>query len=251
MRNIKLTLEYDGTDFCGWQRQANDRTVQAEVERSLSMLTEATVTVTAAGRTDSGVHAAGQVVNFKTESALPLTAFVRGGNSRLPRDVRILDAAEVPLDFNARYAAKARLYRYTISKRPRAIGRQYAWHYWRPLEVEAMRACCAAILGTHNFRSFCQSGAAVNTYLCDVRYAWWSENEDAYVFEICANRFLHGMVRILVGTMVEIGEGRDDDRTLKEILQAGDRTVAGPTAPAVGLSLMSVFYDEPKFEEAS
>lgn len=251
MRNIKLTLEYDGTDFCGWQRQAHDRTVQAEVERSLSMLTEETIKVTAAGRTDSGVHAAGQVINFKTESTLPLTAFVRGGNSRLPRDVRILDAAEAPLDFNARYSAKARLYRYTISKRPHALGRQYAWHYWRPLEATAMRACCPDILGVHDFRSFCQSGADVNSYLCDVRYAWWHENEHAYFFEICANRFLHGMVRILVGTMVEIGEGRDNVRTIDEILQAGDRCAAGPTAPAAGLSLMSVFYDEPKFEEAS
>jgi tRNA pseudouridine38-40 synthase len=243
MRNIKLTLEYDGTEFCGWQRQASDRTVQAEVERSLSMLTEETVKVTAAGRTDSGVHARGQVINFKTAGSLSLNTFVRGGNSRLPRDVRILAAEEVDLDFSARYSAKARLYRYFIAKQHSAVGRQYAWYYWNPLDINAMRAVCASILGSHDFSSFCQSNADVDHYLCDVRHAWWLENDDFYIFEICANRFLHNMVRILVGTMAEMGGERSLLKSMAEILASLDRNAAGPTAPAPGLFLMKVFYE--------
>jgi tRNA pseudouridine38-40 synthase len=243
MRNIKLTLEYDGTDFCGWQRQANDRTVQAEVERSLSMLTEETIIVTAAGRTDSGVHARGQVINFKTLSELPLTTFVRGGNSRLLHDVRILGAEEVDPDFSARYSAKARLYRYYIAKKQSAVGRQYAWYYWNPLDINEMRAACTPILGSHDFSGFCQSGAVVDHYLCDVRHAWWLENDQFIIFEICANRFLHNMVRILVGTMVKIGEEQSSFKSMAEILASQERDAAGPTAPALGLFLIKVMYD--------
>lgn len=243
MRNIKLTIEYDGTEFCGWQRQASDRTVQAEVERSLSMLTEETVIVTAAGRTDSGVHARGQVINFKTSSELPTETFVRGGNSRLPRDVRILAAEEVDLDFSARYSAKARLYRYYIAKRQSAVGRQYAWYYWKPLDISAMRAACASILGSHDFRGFCQSNAVVDHYQCDVRHAWWIESDEFYMFEICANRFLHNMVRILVGTMVKIGDEQSSLKSMAEIVASQDRNAAGPTAPAIGLFLMKVLYE--------
>lgn len=242
MRNIKLTLEYDGTDFCGWQRQAGDRTVQEAVERSLSLLTEETVKVTAAGRTDSGVHAIGQVINFKTESRLPLEAFVRGGNSRLPKDVRILKAEEVPLDFSARYSAVARVYRYYVSDRPSAVGRQYAWHYWRPLALEKLREFCPIILGEHDFKSFCQSGADVDHFVCNVRWAWWQRSETGLVFEICANRFLHAMVRILVGTMVDLVKDEKGPDELLRILEAGDRRAAGPTAPACGLFLVRVFY---------
>ncbi len=242
MRNIKLTLEYDGSDFCGWQRQAGDRTVQAVVERSLSMLTQEPIRLIGAGRTDSGVHALGQVANFKTGSALPLEVFVRGGNSRLPRDVRIIKAEEVDLSFNARRSATARLYRYYVSEKPSAVGRQYAWTYWRPLDLERLRACCPVLLGSHDFRSFSRKDDRPH-HLCDVRWATWNRSAGGWVFEICANRFVHGMVRMLVGTMVEIGDGRRPVGDMRSILEAKDNRAAGAAAPACGLFLVKVFYD--------
>jgi len=242
MRNIKLTVEYDGTDFCGYQVQVNDRTVQAELERSLSMLTDETVRLTAAGRTDSGVHARGQIVNFKTESRLPLDVFVRGGNTRLPKDVRILKAEHVADDFNARASAKRRTYRYFVTKRNRAVGRQYAWYYWNSLDVKKMNAACTDVLGVHDFQSFCQAKAVVDHYLCDVRYAFWRETEHELIFEICANRFLHNMVRTLVGTMVEMGDSRLQSASMPQILAGRNRSAAGATAPAHGLFLEKVEY---------
>ena len=242
MRNIKLKIEYDGTDFCGWQIQVDDRTVQAAVERSLSMLTDSPVRLTVAGRTDSGVHALAQVANFKTSSQLPLDVFVRGGNSRLPHDVRILSAEEVSDDFNARYAAKSRLYEYVISTRQKAIDRHYSWYYWNPLNVDAMKAACAEILGTRDFKSFCQAKAEVDHYLCSVRHAFWRETQDELIFQVCANRFLHNMVRILVGTMVEIGDEKLQSSSISEILAARDRAAAGATAPPQGLRLVEIEY---------
>ncbi|MBN1466604.1 tRNA pseudouridine(38-40) synthase TruA [candidate division KSB1 bacterium] len=243
MRNIKLIVEYDGTDFCGYQSQVDDRTVQAELQRSLSLLTNETVKLTAAGRTDSGVHALGQVVNFTTRSALPLEAFLRGGNSRLPRDVLILHVEEVPQDFSARYSAKRRTYQYWISKRRKAVGRQYAWHYWNSLDLEKLNAACTPILGVHDFKSFCQAKSNVLNYACDVRYAFWRQVDEYYIFEICANRFLHNMVRILVGTMVEMADPRQNQLLqMADILQAGNRDAAGATAPAPGLFLLKIEY---------
>ncbi len=242
MRNIKLILEYDGTEFCGWQRQRSDRTVQEVVEDSLSMLTEETIKVMAAGRTDSGVHALAQVANFKTNSSLPTEVFVRGGNSRLPRDVRILSAEDVDEDFSARYSAVRRTYRYYISTRFLAVNRFYAWQYWNPLNIEPMQQACSEILGRHDFSSFCQAKAEVEHYLCDVRHAWWVKQDHYLVFEICANRFLHNMVRVLVGTMVEIGDVKKESPDLTTILEKKDRKTAGPTAPAVGLFLARIDY---------
>lgn len=242
-RNIKLTLEYDGTKFCGWQKQVNDRTVQEEVERSLSMLTGETVKVNAAGRTDSGVHAYGQVVNIKTQSELPLSTFVRGGNTRLPFDVRIINAELVDADFHARYSATRRHYCYYISNRQRALGRCYSWYYWNDLDLESMRKATEFILGPRNFKSFCQKNALVNHYVCHVYKARWIEHDDYIRFEICANRFLHNMVRTLVGTMVQVGSGKQPPERMREILAAQDRSCAGDTAPALGLFLVKVDYD--------
>ena len=242
MRNIKLKIEYDGTDFCGWQIQVDDRTVQAEIDRSLTTLTGSPVRVAGAGRTDSGVHAFAQVASFKTESKLPVDVFVRGGNSRLPLDVRIVSAEEVAEDFNARYSATSRRYRYFIAKRQKTVGRRFSWYYSNPLNLEAMNASCADFLGTRDFQSFCQAKAAVEHYLCHVKYAFWRDTKDELIFEICANRFLHNMVRILVGTMVEIGDNRLASTSIAEMLAAKDRAAAGATAPAHGLFLVAIDY---------
>lgn len=242
MRNIKLVLEYDGTNFCGYQRQVEDRTVQEELERSLSHLTEEDIKLFAAGRTDSGVHALAQVVNFKTDSQFPLETFVRGGNSRLPCDVRIKDAEEVAPDFHARYSAKSRTYRYVITTEQRAIGRYYAWYFWKPLDINPMNEACSQLVGNWDFKSFCQANANTDSYFCDVKFAQWSQHNGEIIFEICANRFLHNMVRILVGTMVEIGSKQKMPKELFDILGTKDRRYASATAPALGLFLVQVEY---------
>lgn len=241
-RNIKLTLEYDGTDFFGWQRQPNVRTVQAEVEHALSELTQETIKTTVAGRTDTGVHALGQVVNFKTHSDLPTDVFVKGGNAILPKDVRVIAAEEVDSNFNARFSARARSYRYRISKKPRAIGRQYSWYLMHKVNFGLMQEACPLILGEKDFQSFCQAGTDVPHFRCVVHSATWTETEDYYIFDISANRFLHNMVRILVGTFLEIGSKRVRPEEIEEILEARDRRMAGPTVPAQGLFLVRVDY---------
>jgi tRNA pseudouridine38-40 synthase len=242
MRNIKLEIEYDGTDFCGWQIQPNVRTVQEVMELALSQLTGETIRVIAAGRTDSGVHANGQVINFPTTSHLPDYVFRLGSNSILPRDVRVINAQEVDAEFNSRFSARARYYRYFITTKPIAIGRQYAWYFGEALNLHIMQQACQLILGSHDFQSFCQSGADVNHYLCDIAHASWTRDNDKLVFEITANRFLHNMVRILVGTFIKIGKESTTLEQFQAILDAKDRTVAGPTAPPQGLFLTKVIY---------
>ncbi len=207
MRNIKLIVEYDGTDFCGWQVQNDVRTVQGELEAALEKLTRSFIRVTSAGRTDAGVHALGQVVNFKTDSNLPVHVFTVGLNPLLPRDVKVLDSSEVDEDFNSRYSAYYRSYRYHIIKRPLAIGRQYAWYLKDDIDILKMQEASSLIMGIHDFESFCQAGSDVKHYNCDVHKVLWHEKGDRIHFDIIANRFLHNMVRILVGTFINIGNG--------------------------------------------
>jgi tRNA pseudouridine38-40 synthase len=242
MRNIKLVLEYDGSDFFGWQRQPLLRTVQGEVEKAFQSLTQNEVKITAAGRTDTGVHALGQVANFQTESALSIETFCRGGNALLPDDIRILSAEEVPENFNARFSAIARHYQYVMCTRPTAIRRKFCWHVKETIAVAPMQQACQFLIGEKDFSSFCQAGAELDNFLCDVSYARFTQTDKQIVFEIGANRFLHNMVRILVGTLLGIGQGKQQPQELTGILEAKDRKVAGTTAPAYGLFLVRVDY---------
>lgn len=242
MRNIKLVVEYDGSDFSGWQFQPNAVTVQGELERSLAQLTQSQVKLTAAGRTDAGVHALGQVANFHTNSRLSAEIIRRGGNALLVRSIRILDAQDVSDSFSARFSAKARTYRYVIAKRVRAVGRMYAWYCPYKLNVDFMQRACEFILGENDFQAFCQTGAQLDHYRCNVMSAAWIEKDDDLVFEITANRFVHNMVRILVGTFVEMGRGKRKSEEMTTVLESGDRRMAGPTVPALGLFLVAVEY---------
>ncbi len=244
MRNIKLVVEYDGSDFSGWQFQPNVITAQGELERSLSHLTQSQVKLIAAGRTDAGVHALGQVVNFHTNSHLPVETIRRGGNAMLPKSIRILFAVEESQGFSARFSATARTYRYVISKKPRAIGRMYSWYCPYKLSVDPMQRACKFILGEKDFGAFCQAGAQLNHHRCNVKSAAWLEKKDDLIFEVTANRFVHNMVRILVGTFVEIGRGKRTPEEMALILESKDRRVAGPTVPAQGLFLVSVEYPD-------
>lgn len=242
MRNIKLTLEYDGANFSGWQWQPRDRTVQGTLQHAIAKLLQETPKIYAAGRTDAGVHALGQVANFKTASALDLNSIRSGLNSYLPSDVVVLEAEEVGTDFHARYSAVKRVYRYVISKRFRAIGRNYSWFCKYDLDLEKIRQASRHLIGEHVFAAFCRESEEEPHYLSSVESLNWSETEDEVILQICANRFLHSMVRIIVGTMVDVGRGRLHPDQVKNILESRDRNRAGFSVPPQGLFLERVYY---------
>lgn len=248
MRTLRLVLEYDGTHFAGFQIQPGRRTVQGELEAALARITQETIRVVAAGRTDAGVHARGQVVSFRTGSPLPVERLHRALLALLPADITVHRVQEMPPGFHARRDARRRLYRYTILNRPvrPAIGRQYVWHVPDPLDVAAMQAACRYLIGTHDFAAFAglSSGRrGRRTERTVYRADLWRE-QAAVIFEIEANAFLPQMVRTIVGTLVEIGRGRREPAAMAAILAARDRRAAGPTAPPQGLCLMRVWYDE-------
>jgi tRNA pseudouridine38-40 synthase len=245
MRNIRLLLEYDGTCYHGWQRQKNALTIQEVLETALARLTGEAIKVHGSGRTDAGVHARGQVANFHTSSHIPLKAFYAGLNSLLPRDLAVLDAAEAPPDFHARKSARSKTYEYRILNRrqPSPLNRCYAWVVREALDVEAMAKAAAMLLGEHDFSAFKASGGAPGHAVRRVSAAAWHQGDAGRLrFSITASGFLRGMVRSLVGTMVEIGLGKRPPEDLAGLLQSGDRHGAGPTAPAQGLFLVEVLY---------
>ncbi len=242
MRNILLTLEYDGTHFSGWQRQPKARTVQQVVEEALARLLQESVTLFTAGRTDAGVHALAQNANFKTKSKLGLKTLHRGANALLSDDVRVITVERVDEDFHARFSALQRHYRYIISKRQLAIGRQYAWYCPYALEIEYMRKACQYVLGEQDFRSFCKANSDVDHHRCRVFSAEWQESGEELIFFIAANRFLHNMVRTLVGTFVNIGRRKNSPLYMLNVLNARDRRCAGPTVPPYGLYLEKIIY---------
>jgi tRNA pseudouridine38-40 synthase len=242
MRDIKLVIEYDGTAFVGWQTQANGRSVQEEITKVLDQILQEPVNLIGAGRTDSGVHARGQVASFRTSSTLGLGSIYSGLNGILPDDVYIRSVEEAPPGFHARYDARERVYRYFISLKPTAIGRFYQWYVKYDLHLSAMNDVAALILGEHDFESFCKYEADVNHYMCTVLHSAWTQSGETLVYEIRANRFLHGMVRALVGTMVDVGRGYTAAEGFSAIMGARDRRKAGMAAPPQGLFLEEVVY---------
>jgi tRNA pseudouridine38-40 synthase len=248
---IKLVLEYDGTGFAGWQEQPGQRTLQSELEAAIAKLTGESLRVTVAGRTDAGVHALAQVVSFRTESDHPAWVLVRGLNSNLPRDMTVLDAQEMPADFHARSWARGKTYRYLIldrQERP-ALRRERAWHIFKPLDLEPMRRAARALVGEHDFESFRSATCEMKSPVCDVRrIEVFRDAFDRVVIEIRARAFLKQMARTMVGTLVEVGQGKREAGEMEEILAARDRRRAGMTAPAHGLYLVRVDYD-PVFKE--
>ena len=243
MQNIKLTIEYDGTGFVGWQIQPNGPSVQGELEKAIAQITQEHATTVAAGRTDAGVHARGQVVSTRIQKRLDLTAFAKSLNAVMPPQIVVITAEPVPDDFHARYSARARVYQYYLSLRPTAIGRDYSWYVGGfNIDLSLLDECASILIGEHDFESFCKSNTDVEHFRCIVEEAAWSKNASTLVFRIKANRFLYGMVRALVGTMVEVGRGHRPMSDLKEILEARNRTLAGMSAPAKGLFLEEIVY---------
>ena len=249
MRHIRLVVEYDGTALCGWQRQANGPTVQGHLEAALGELLAHAVAVVGASRTDAGVHAGGQVASFRTERPIPLHGIRRGLNSLLPPAIAVADAAEVPDDFHPRFSATGKHYRYLVLTRSERSPRwrDRAWHRPGALDLAAMRQAAAALIGEHDFAAFRAAGCTAKRTvrrIDDIAIAAAEAgNPWLIAFDVRGNAFLRNMVRIVVGTLVEVGAGRRPIGQVAEILALRDRTRAGITAPPQGLELVSVRYD--------
>jgi len=250
VRNIRLTVEYEGTGFSGYQFQPEDPTVQGELERALSELTGAAHRVQASGRTDAGVHALAQVVNFHTGSDLPLKAFLHGVNSFLPDDIRVRNVAEMPLDFDSRRSAvgKTYLYRIYADPAPPVLLRSFTWWIYNNLDIEEMKRGAVLLIGIHDFAGFRSAGCDSKTTIREITAVSVTREENLISIEITGSGFLRNMVRIIVGTLVEIGQGRRSADSIRELLKEGDRGKAGITAPSQGLLLKEVFYEDEPLE---
>ena len=246
MPTVKLILEYDGSRYAGWQRQPDQPTVQEAIETALFQLTQETLSVIGAGRTDSGVHALGQVASFRIERQWTPREWIRGLNARLPDDIAVRSAAIVSDEFHARYAARGKLYEYRIlnrGERP-AIDRAYLWHVHKPLDQIAMEQAAAHLVGSHNFTSFEGTLTDNEDPVCNLRQLSLSRENDIVKIHAYADRFLKHMVRAIVGTLVEVGHAKRAPDSLGAILAMKDRTAAGRTAPPHGLFLVRVDYGE-------
>jgi tRNA pseudouridine38-40 synthase len=244
-QNYKLIIEYDGTRYHGWQRQAQDRTIQGTIESALKIMVKEEIALIGSGRTDAGVHALGQVANFRCAANLAPQAFQAGLNSLLDNDIVIRACDLAAESFHARYDAQAKTYRYIILNRflPQAMGRQYAWHIRKPLDLVAMRQAGAHIMGSHDFKAFEGTGSPRSHTTRNVTRVEWLRKEPEFLwFEIEADGFLRYMVRNLVGTLVDVGLGKKSVDDFIAILQSRDRSQASATAPPQGLCLLSVTY---------
>lgn len=249
MRTIKLIIEYDGTGYCGWQRQqgsaaAGAPSIQATLEAAVRDIAGEPAVVVGAGRTDAGVHARGQVAGFSTTSRIPVGRFPPALNAHLPADICVLEAHEVPEGFHARRDAVSRTYRYEILNRPApsALLRHRAYHIPEPLDVQAMRRAVAAFIGRHDFAAYRGLGSPVRTTLCTVLEAEWSAAEERLCLTITADRFLRHMVRMIVGTLARVGLGRLPEQAPGAYLADPDSRRTGPTVPPHGLYLLRVDY---------
>ena len=242
---IALGIEYDGSDFCGWQTQPSGRAVQDAVDGALSQIAAHPVQSQCAGRTDAGVHALGQVIHFDTDAHRPPTAWVRGVNTHLPRTIAIQWACEVSEDFHARSRATERQYNYLLLNRPERPGLQHArvgWHH-RPLDINPMREAAAHLLGSHDFSAFRAAECQALSPVKHLRRAGIERRGDLFVFEFAADAFLHHMVRNIVGCLIKVGDGTRTPQWLAQVLASRDRTLAAPTFPPHGLYLTAVRYD--------
>ena len=255
MHNLKLILSYDGADFGGWQVQPGRTTVQGALASAIGRLSAENVLPQGSGRTDAGVHALAQVASFQTASAIPAENWGRALNDILPPAIRVLDVTEAAPEFHARKSARAKTYRYRIYRGaicPPFLAR-YVWHYPYPLEESAMVAAAGVVVGEHDFTSFAavdperveRMAAGENTHTTNIRRIFssaWTREGDELIYTVRGSGFLHHMVRNLVGTFLLMGKGTVSLEDLRRILEARERTAAGPTAPACGLYLVGVEY---------
>ena len=245
MAKYKIIVEYDGTDFVGWQKQENGPSIQSSLEDAIKKITSETVSVFGAGRTDSGVHAKGQVAHFELSKNISLDNIRDGINQHLrPLPIAILGVKEVDDDFHARFSAKLRTYEYLIINRraPLTFNKNLAWGVFKKLNMDAMKDAASDFVGKHDFNAFrsvdCQSSSSIKT----VQSCSIETNDQHIKLNVSAKSFLHSQVRIMVGTLIEVGKGKFNSSDVKDIIKSRDRSQAGATAPAHGLYLLKVEY---------
>lgn len=244
-KRVRLVVAYDGTNYHGWQIQNNGITIESELNKALSDLFKEKIEVIGASRTDSGVHALGNIAVFDTTSRMPAEKVAYALNQRLPEDIRIQRSDEVPGDWHPRYCESRKTYEYRIycGQFPMPVKRLYSLFSYHTFDVIRMREAAAYLVGEHNFKSFCQAGAQVQSTVRTLYQAEVEEQGDDLVIRVCGNGFLYNMVRIIAGTLMEIGQGKKMPEDILSIIEAKDRAAAGPTAPAHGLTLIKYeFY---------
>ncbi|GLX71120.1 tRNA pseudouridine(38-40) synthase TruA [Paenibacillus glycanilyticus] len=246
MRNIAATVSYDGTDFNGFQSQPYGRTIQQEIELAIKKLTGEDIIILGSGRTDAGVHAYGQVFNFLTESTIPAERWAIALNTRLPKDIVILEAHEVEEAFHSRRSAKRKTYRYTIDmgKFPDVFYRRYSFHHPTPLNVEAMQQGLNYLVGEHDFTSFTSIHSTKPHHVRTIYEAYFEREGQMLHMYMTGNGFLYNMIRIVMGTMLQVGQGKRKPEDMARILEGCKRSLAGPTAMPHGLMLMKVEYPQ-------
>lgn len=251
MRRILCTVEYDGTAYAGWQRQLNGLAVQQVLEEALSRATGAPVTITGASRTDAGVHAMGQTFHFDTDSSIPPEKYPFVLNTMLPRDIRVHQGRQVPPDFHARFLTCGKRYTYRIcnSRHGTALRRNLCAHVPLPLDAEAMDRAAQTLLGRHDFAAFQASGGTAKTTVRTLTLAQVTRVGDDVTLLVEGDAFLYNMVRIIAGTLMEIGLGRRGGDAFSRALESGNRLALGVTAPACGLELTRVYYPEAAFRD--
>ena len=244
MRNIKLTIEYDGTSYGGWQKQKNNRTIQQCIEEAIKLLTGEDVELIGSSRTDAGVHAKGMVANFITNSQIPADKFREAINTKLPDDIGIIKSEEVDRNFHSRYDSKGKTYCYTLVNRYEkvCIGRNYVYQVRDELNYNLMKEAAKYFLGKHDFKAFKTNGSSVKTSVRTINGLELELKGDVIKIFVSADGFLYNMVRIIVGTLIEVGKGKIKPEDIESIIRNGDRSKAGPCVPPNGLVLEKVFY---------
>lgn len=246
MRRIRMIIAYDGTNYVGWQVQPNGVSVQEVLEKALFEITGETIRLEGSGRTDSGVHARAQVAHFDTEARMQADKFAIAVNTHLPRDIRVLYSEECAPDFHARFSAKQKQYSYTVQLGTHAdvFARTTSLHLHYAPDFNAMQEAAKAVVGTHDFSAFMCSGSTMENTTRTVTQSEWTREGNLLIYRVTGNGFLYNMVRILVGTMLEIGSGKRPVSDMAQAIESGNRRDAGATAPAHGLCLMRVIYPD-------
>ena len=249
-RRFRLTIEYDGTAYCGWQRQINGPSVQETLEQALCTLTQERVSVTGSSRTDAGVHALGLCAHFDSATRIPAQKLAFALNTMLPPDIRVRESSLAPEGFHARYSACGKLYRYAFynARHDCAIGRQYAAHIPLPMDERLMDEEAQALLGTHDFAAFAASGSVAKSTVRTIVGARVTREGERVTLCVMGDGFLYNMVRIIAGTLAEIGTGKRAPGAIARAIETGDRLALGQTAPARGLTLVRVFYEGDEIE---
>ncbi|MEZ0537398.1 tRNA pseudouridine(38-40) synthase TruA [Caldicellulosiruptoraceae bacterium PP1] len=244
MKNILLTIEYEGTNYHGWQKQNNKITIQGTIENAIYKMTKEKVNLVGSGRTDAGVHALNQKANFLTETKVPIEKIPVALNSLLPSDISIKDAKEVDLNFNARYSAKQKTYKYLIynGKTRSAIMRNLSYFYRGQLDILKMEQALEYFIGRYDFTAFCSSGSEVKSKIREIKNAYLSVENDYISIYVTANGFLYNMMRIIAGTILDVGCGKIKPTDIPLIIESKDRNKAGKTLPPWGLYLVDVVY---------